>query len=61
MSEDNNGGVNRLRLVDRPAEQQKASQISEPTANELRELIAEVQHREPRKKKVEDDLLPPAA
>ncbi len=51
----------RLRLVDRPAEQQKESRISEPAASELRELIVEVRQRVPRKKKIEDDLLPPAA
>ncbi len=58
---DGSSDKSRLRLVDRPAAQQKSSRIPEPAANELRELIAEVQHRAPRKKKIEDDLLPPAA
>lgn len=58
---DANADRSHLHLVDRSAEQKKASRISEPATSELRELIAEVHRGTPRKKKIEDDLLPPAA
>ncbi|MGI9104755.1 MAG: hypothetical protein ACR2G4_00750 [Pyrinomonadaceae bacterium] len=57
-----NGGRSHLRLIDRPAKQKEASRLSEPAANELRELLEDVQHHTPRKKQAaDDDSLPPAA
>lgn len=50
-----------LHLVEHSEKEKSRTSLPEADANELRELIAAVQHKAPRKKKIEDDLLPPAA
>ncbi len=49
-----------LHLIAHSEKQKSGTSLPEEAANELRELMAEVQHRVPRQK-IEDDLLPPAA
>ncbi len=59
---DESGDRNRLRLVDRSAQQKKVLRLSEPAATELRELIGDVRRHTPRKRQAaDDDTLPPAA
>lgn len=50
-----------LHLIAHSEKEKNGTSLPEAVAMELRELIAEVQQRVSRKKKIEDGLLPPAA